>query len=138
VERADQVDAGEDGGPGQPGQAVLNVAYGCAGNLAYIIKSPVVHTPADGTSLLWCGHQAEVPRAAGLLDHAVFQPLVNLLFQVHLQMWIDWSKPLVDRTLIGLCHNTVFEQRSSAVIAIEAEAGKPGRQLLDATAYRSL
>jgi hypothetical protein len=63
------------------------------------------------------------PWAAGLLDHAVLQPLVDLLPQVHLQMRIDWTKPLVDRTLIGLSHNTVFEKSSPAVIAIETEAG---------------
>jgi hypothetical protein len=37
-------------------------------------------------------------------------------------MWIDWTKPLVDRTLIRLSHNTVFEKSSLAIIAIKTEA----------------
>jgi hypothetical protein len=68
---------------------------------------------------------AEVPRAAGLLDHAVFQPLINLLLQVHFQVWIDWSKALIDQALIGLSHNTVFEKSGSDLIAVKAEAGPP-------------
>jgi hypothetical protein len=36
---------------------------------------------------------------------------------------VDWSKALIDRTLIGCSHNTVFENSGPAVVAVKAEAG---------------
>jgi hypothetical protein len=76
----------------------------------------------DGASLLRSDQQAKVQRAAGLLDHALLQPLVDWFSQVHLYMWVDWAKPLVDRMLIWLSHNTVFEKSNLSVIAIKTEA----------------
>jgi hypothetical protein len=43
-------------------------------------------------------------------------------------MWVDWTKPLVDGTLIWLSHNAVFEKSSLAVIAIKAEASPAFQQ----------
>jgi hypothetical protein len=46
-------------------------------------------------------------------------------------MWFDWTKPLVDGTLIWLSHNAVFEKSSPDVIAIEAEASPAFQQHAD-------
>jgi hypothetical protein len=40
----------------------------------------------------------------------------------------DWSKPLIDRTLIGVSHDIVFEKSTTDVVAVKAEAGPPLQQ----------
>ena len=52
----------------------------------------------------------------------MFQPFVNLFPQVAFEMRVDWTKPLVDRTLIWLSHNAVFEKSSPAIIAVKTKA----------------
>jgi hypothetical protein len=70
---------------------------------------------------------AKVPRAAGLLDHAVLQPLVNLFLSVPFKVGINWTKPLVDGALIGLSHNTCDSSRGLGHGEGERKGGGRGR-----------
>ena len=83
------VHAGVDGAASQPVDGVHGGGHGVAVLLGDLVEATPVDTPPDLAILLLDCDQVGGPRAVGLLDDVVAQPLIDLLAQVVEEGWTN-------------------------------------------------